>query len=141
VHLDRATDHRWIVHDRHWRALSATAPVIARPSALPAMIAAAEEMARDFSFARVDFYQPAAQPLFGEICFYPGSGLDRFDPPELDAEMGRLWLRAGGGEFVANRAEAAHGAGLGGEGWSVDHGAGDSAGGVGIEPRLGIGMS
>lgn len=93
VHLDRATDHRWWVYDTDWRALSARAPAIGRPSALSAMIAAAEEMARGFSFARVDFYQPATQPLFGEICFYPGSGLDPFDPPALDAEMGRLWLR------------------------------------------------
>ncbi len=91
-HVDRASRHRWVVHDLAWRPLANTAPVIARPTGLEAMVAAAEELARGFDFARVDFYQPAQQPLFGEITFYPGSGLDPFDPPELDLEMGRLWL-------------------------------------------------
>jgi hypothetical protein len=94
VHLDRATRHRWIVHDRNWRAIADDAPSVSRPTALSAMIAAAEELGRDFDFARVDFYQPGDQPLFGEICFYPGSGLDPFDPPHLDGDMGRLWLAA-----------------------------------------------
>ena len=103
VHLDRAHNHRWIVHDRDWRPISKQAPTIPRPSKLSEMIAAAEEIGRGFGFARIDFYQPAEQPLFGEISFYPGSGLDPFDPPALDAEMGRLWLRAGGDAFVSRQ--------------------------------------
>ena len=91
-HSDRASRHRWVVHDLDWRPLTNAAPVMARPTGLAAMIAAAEELARGFDFVRVDFYQPAQQPLFGEMTFYPGSGLDPFDPPGLDLEMGRLWL-------------------------------------------------
>ena len=94
VHLDRGGDHRWIMHDADWRAIAPGAPAIARPSALAAMLAAAETLAAGFTFARVDFYQPADRPLFGEIAFYPGSGLDPFDPPALDLELGRLWLDA-----------------------------------------------
>ncbi|KQT33788.1 polysaccharide biosynthesis protein [Sphingomonas sp. Leaf412] len=94
VHLDRGGRHRWTVHDRKWIPMVRDAPVVTRPTALDAMIAAAEEMGRGFDFVRVDFYQPAARPLFGEMCFYPGSGLDPFDPPWLDAEMGRLWMAA-----------------------------------------------
>jgi hypothetical protein len=94
VHLDRAGDHRWVVHDRDWRAMADTAPCVPRPTALTAMLAAAENLSQGFDFARVDFYQPGDQPLFGEISFYPGSGLDRFDPPELDGILGRLWLDA-----------------------------------------------
>lgn len=96
VHFDRATNHRWIVHDRNWHAMSRRLPPAPRPSALSAMIEAAEELASGFSFARVDLYQPGDRPLFGEISFYPGSGLDAFDPLELDGDMGRLWLCAGG---------------------------------------------
>lgn len=103
AHLDRGIAHRWVMHDREWTPVTNSAPRIARPSALRDMIAAAEEMARGFDFARVDLYQPAAQPLFGEISFYPGSGLDRFDPPGLDAELGALWLQAGGGRLVPVR--------------------------------------
>lgn len=103
VHLDRDRDHRWIVHDRGWRAVADGAPTIARPSALAAMLAAAEDLAAGFDFARVDFYQPAEQPLFGEITFYPGSGLDPFDPPSLDEELGALWLAAAGNRQASER--------------------------------------
>lgn len=93
AHLERATNHRWIVHDTDWRALT-PGENVKRPSALSAMLDAAEEMARDFSFARVDFYQPGDRPLFGEMTFYPGSGLDPFYPPALDEAMGEMWLRS-----------------------------------------------
>lgn len=105
AHLDRARNHHWVVHDRNWRAIANDAATVPRPTALRAMMAAAEELAEGFDFARVDFYQPDDQPLFGEISFYPGSGLDPFNPPELDAEMGRLWLCAA----VAAREQAVSG--------------------------------
>ena len=49
-------------------------------------------MAATFDFARIDFYEIAGEPKFGEVTFYPGSGLDPFDPLELDSEIGALWL-------------------------------------------------
>ncbi|KQN26870.1 hypothetical protein ASE86_06010 [Sphingomonas sp. Leaf33] len=91
VHLDRATRHRWVLHDTDWKPLKTGAERIERPSALAAMLAAAEELARGLVFARVDFYQSGDRPLFGEITFYPGSGLDPFDPPALDLAMGDVW--------------------------------------------------
>lgn len=94
VHLNRERGHRWVMHDRDWRTIADNAPSVPRPTALNAMLSAAEQLAAGFDFARVDFYQPDSQPLFGEITFYPGSGLDHFDPPKLDAEMVRLWLDA-----------------------------------------------
>lgn len=94
VHIDRASRHRWIVHDRDWRPLVSGAPALQRPSGLNEMLAAAEQLASKFDFARVDFYQPKSQPLFGEMTFYPGSGLDPIKPNGLDQEFGRLWLRA-----------------------------------------------
>jgi len=92
VHFNRASRHHWILYDTHWRSIGGSTDGPGRPSALSEMLAAAVELARDFSFARVDFYQPGDHPLFGEITFYPGSGLDPFDPTSLDDEMGRLWL-------------------------------------------------
>jgi hypothetical protein len=43
------------------------------------------------AFVRVDFYEIKASPLFGEMTYYPGSGCERFDPPEFDRNVGRLW--------------------------------------------------
>ena len=96
VHLDREGDHRWIVMDRDWNRVSAATPDPdpPRPAALRRMIAAAETLGRPFDFVRVDLYDLADGPRFGELTFYPGSGLDRFDPPALDAAMGARWLRA-----------------------------------------------
>lgn len=98
VHLDRENGHRWIVFDRNWnRASAATSdadPVA--PKCLKQMLDAAETLARGFDFVRCDFYEIAGKPMFGEMTFYPGSGLDKFNPVALDIEFGRHWLDAGG---------------------------------------------
>lgn len=96
VHLGRGNRHRWIVLDRDWRRVSSLTsdPDPTRPRCLSAMTAAAEEMATGFDFVRVDLYAIEGKPLFGEMTFYPGSGLDRFDPPALDVLMGTHWAAA-----------------------------------------------
>ena len=95
VHLDRETRHRWILFDRSWRQMSTTRgdDGISAPANLQLMIEGAEALGRSFDYVRVDFYDVGVTPRFGEMTFYPGSGLDPFDPPELDLEMGRHWLR------------------------------------------------
>lgn len=96
VHLGRGGRHRWVLFDREWRRLSApdadTDP--AAPATLGRMIAAAETLSATRDFVRVDLYEIDGKPLFGEVTFYPGSGLDCFDPPSLDAALGAYWLRA-----------------------------------------------
>lgn len=96
VHLDRETRHRWILFDRTWRRLSATTKDAdpAMPTALERMIEAAETLGQGFDFVRVDFYEIDGQPRFGEMTFYPGSGLDPFDPPQIDLMLGALWADA-----------------------------------------------
>ncbi len=95
VHLDREHRHRWLVFDRDWcRVSRSTADRDpARPRSLDRMIAGAELLGRDFDFVRIDFYELGGSPRFGEMTFYPGSGLEPVEPPELDAVMGALWLR------------------------------------------------
>jgi hypothetical protein len=96
VHVGRGSRHRWIVLDPQWRRVSAATrdPDPARPASLDRMIAAAETLAQGFDFVRCDFYEDDGKPLFGELTFYPGSGLDPFDPPALDRQMGARWLAA-----------------------------------------------
>ena len=96
VHLARGERHRWLVLDRDWRRVSSPTddPDPPMPASLSRMIAAAETLASGFDFARVDLYEIAERPMFGEVTFYPGSGLDPFDPVSLDAQMGAHWLRA-----------------------------------------------
>lgn len=93
LHLEREHDHRWVVFDRAWRPVSrptsdTKAPA---PRSLEAMLQAAEVLGRGFDFVRIDFYEVDGKPRFGEMTFYPGSGLDPFDPVELDVALGQRW--------------------------------------------------
>ena len=94
VHLERETAHRWVVFDRAWRPAGRYADSPPPPRSLPAMIAAAETLAEGIDYVRADFYEVAGAPRFGELTFYPGSGLMALDPPSLDATMGALWRSA-----------------------------------------------
>ena len=68
------------------------------------MIAAAERLAGDRHFLRVDFYEHEGRALFGEFCLYPGSGLDPFSPGSLDLWLGSRWAELSLGAFVRVRA-------------------------------------
>jgi hypothetical protein len=94
VHVNREHRHRWMLFDPAWHRMSSPdgAPDPSPPATLARMITGAETLARGFDFVRVDFYDIGDTPRFGEMTFYPGSGLDPFDPPELDDALGRLWL-------------------------------------------------
>lgn len=98
VHLEREKRHRWIVFDRAWNRVSSatTDQDPTQPKTLAQILEAAETLARGFDFVRCDFYEIAGKPLFGEMTFYPGSGLDKFNPVQLDTVFGKYWLAAGG---------------------------------------------
>lgn len=98
VHLDRENQHRWIIFDLAWRRVSSPTsdPDPVPPACLGEMIRAAEKLGQGFDFVRSDFYEVGGHPLFGEMTFYPGSGLDKFHPISLDADLGKYWLAAGG---------------------------------------------
>ncbi len=109
VHLGRATNHRWVVMDLDWRrvSLASNEPDPARPASLGQMIAAAEDLGRDFDFVRADFYEVGGRPLFGELTFYPGSGLEPVEPPALNEAMGAWWSEARAFRFEAERRRSA----------------------------------
>ncbi|MGB5485708.1 ATP-grasp fold amidoligase family protein [Parasphingorhabdus sp.] len=96
VHLDREHDHRWMLFDRNWRRVSAVTQDDDPPAprSLNDMIEAAENLGKNIDFVRVDLYEPEGLPVFGEMTFYPGSGLDPFDPVSLDKLIGAEWLKA-----------------------------------------------
>ncbi len=96
VHLGRGDQHRWIVFDRDWRRVSSPTDDAdpERPEFLAEMVRAAEALAQNFCFVRADFYEIDGQPRFGELTFYPGSGLERVEPPRLDLLMGLMWSSA-----------------------------------------------
>ena len=86
VHDGRGIDHRWRQYDRDWAPLSRNAVPGAAPAGLEAMIDAAKRLAPGRKILRV-----GGQPLFGEFCLNPGSGLNPFDPLSLDKWLGAQW--------------------------------------------------
>lgn len=61
------------------------------PERLKDMVAMAERLSEGMPFVRVDFYEVAGQYYFGEMTFYPGSGMEEFDPARWDEELGS-WI-------------------------------------------------
>ena len=97
LHSGRGKAHRWTQFSRDWAPLS-DHPINAAPPALLAnLLSAAEAMAGDEEFLRVDFYCQEGRLLFGECCLYPGSGLDPFRPNALDILLGARWSAARSG--------------------------------------------
>ena len=55
------------------------------------MVELAEKLSKNIPFVRVDFYVVNDKIYFGELTFYPGSGMEEFTPDEWDYILG-TWL-------------------------------------------------
>lgn len=62
-----------------------------KPVELPELLRLARELAKDIPFARTDFYIVNGKIYFGELTFYPASGLTPFVPDSWDETLGS-WL-------------------------------------------------
>jgi len=100
VNRDRFNALKVTYYDRSWQRVEvvgrtdAIAPVIEdipRPERLDEMIAAAEILAADIHFVRVDFYATQRGVYFGEFTVTPANGVVRYEPVEFDYELGKLW--------------------------------------------------
>lgn len=60
------------------------------PANLQDMISMAEKLSEGFRFLRVDLYNVKERIYFGELTFYPASGMLPFVPDERDTEIGNL---------------------------------------------------
>jgi len=58
------------------------------PATLPKMMELATEIAKNFPFVRVDFYEVDGSIIFSELTFTPGGALIQFTPDEYDAKLG-----------------------------------------------------
>ncbi|MGY0159567.1 ATP-grasp fold amidoligase family protein [Edwardsiella tarda] len=96
VDKDRFSNHSRTFFDREWNRILVESdhPVsdeeIECPWGFDRMLEISESIGKDFPFARVDFYSVNKKIYFGEITFYPWSGMVEFKPDSFDFEMGRL---------------------------------------------------
>lgn len=65
-------------------------PEIPCPSSFEVMKKLGGEIAKDFKYVRVDFYEVNGYPYFGEITLHHGSGTDVFVPEKYDDYYGSL---------------------------------------------------
>lgn len=97
VDKDRFTRHTRTFFDRDWNQLKVESDhpysdcPIDRPWGFEDMLKIAEDIGQDFPFARIDFYSVNKKVYFGEITFYPWSGLVQFTPDSFDFDMGSVF--------------------------------------------------
>ena len=78
-------------------------PNCKQPENLEELLKLAEVLSKDIPFARTDFYTIGGKAYFGEITFYPASGLSSFSPEKYDKVLGDwliLPLEGGGGKTL-----------------------------------------
>lgn len=64
---------------------------VKKPKNFNKMIKLAEKLAKPFPFVRVDFYEVEDEIIFGELTFYPGNGMNLFNPIEWDCKIGDMF--------------------------------------------------
>ncbi|MCG3880531.1 ATP-grasp fold amidoligase family protein, partial [Psychrobacter sp. Ps6] len=98
VDKNRFTGHTRTFFDRKWGRVNVTSdrPVskelIQKPWGFDKMLEIAEDIGKDFPFARVDFYSLNNRIYFGEITFYPWSGYVKFTPDSFDLTLGNKFI-------------------------------------------------
>ena len=64
--------------------------IIDKPYCLKEMIDISRDLSHKLPFVRVDLYEVKKKIIFGEMTFYPKSGLPDFIPNEYDEILGRM---------------------------------------------------
>jgi hypothetical protein len=95
VDRDRFGRHTQVLYDERWNRIDGTVAAAPGepappPASLAAMLDAAERLSANVDFVRVDLYEIAGRPYFGELTSSPNKGLSPFRPPALDAWFGSL---------------------------------------------------
>lgn len=95
VDINRFTNHQRNFYDLGWNLLpfelhhESYNKIIKKPQNLEKMINIAKKLSAGIKFCRVDLYDLEDKVIFGEITFYPGNGLELFNPPEYDEKIGK----------------------------------------------------
>jgi hypothetical protein len=86
--FDMEWNHQEFVGLNPGIANSSVAPE--RPRHFEEMKVIAEKLSRNIPFVRIDLYDTDEHVYFGEITFYPASGLGEFNPPCYDLILGEM---------------------------------------------------
>lgn len=73
--------------ERHYPASNKK---ISKPKNYKKMLELSKLLSKDMPFVRMDWYEINGKLYFGEFTFYPGSGLEEFNPEEWDYKLGDM---------------------------------------------------
>lgn len=96
VCTDRSTDLKETFYDTNWNLALFKRPnhdideTINKPKNFKKMLELASKLASNIPFVRVDFYEINGQIYFGELTFFPASGMSKFSPEIWDEKLGNL---------------------------------------------------
>lgn len=98
IDFGRFVDHHANYYDTNLRLLPfgepQYPPILDAPIDIPPtiheMFALAENLSVGIPFLRVDFYDVDGRIYFGELTFYPASGMGGFEPKEWDERIGDM---------------------------------------------------
>lgn len=66
--------------------------IVSQPKSFDQMLEYAKILSAGIPLSRIDFYEVAGKPYFGEITFYPYSGMEKFDKEEWNIKLGD-WIK------------------------------------------------
>lgn len=64
--------------------------LVSKPNCLEKMIEISKTLSKDIPFARIDLYEINNEIYFGEITFYPRSGIGEFSPSDWNDKLGEM---------------------------------------------------
>jgi hypothetical protein len=97
VSTNRFKDHRidifdldWVKQDVAYVEYPSSGRKIEPPKHLAQIIEISRRLSKPFPFVRVDFYDLENRTYIGEFTFYPGGGLNLFNPKKWDYKFGKM---------------------------------------------------
>lgn len=100
VDFDRQTSHRANYYDLSWNLLPFFEKLyphdkskkLVIPNNFDDMVEIARKLSTNIPFTRIDLYNVNGKVYFGEITFYPASGMEIIEPIEWDNKLGS-WIK------------------------------------------------
>lgn len=94
VDLERFEGHKRNFYDTNWNRLDLAIGYpnadydVAEPASLKEMLVLSQKLAKPFNHVRVDWYIHHGKLIFGEMTFFHGSGIEKFNTREWEEKVG-----------------------------------------------------
>ena len=82
-------DLNWNLTEHHTNSYRLPGQLTEKPNNLDEIIKYSRVLSKDFNHARVDFFNPNNNLIFGEITFTSSAGFGKFSSKEFEIEMGK----------------------------------------------------